>query len=396
MGVVMSKQGTTNIGKITDFYNGKAHEDCIDDNGQYILINSRFVSTSGTVVKKSLEQRFPLVIGDIAMVMSDVPNGKALARCFLIKEDKKYTLNQRICCFRSREALSDFLYYVLDRNKFYLSFDSGVTQTNLRKEEVLECPIYLPPLPEQKAIANILQTWDTAIEKTEALIAAKERQFGWLVTYLISNQFENPNWNRTTIGSIGEISSAGVDKKILDGERSVRLVNYLDVYHRDLIFSENLNHTVTAPSNKINKCSVQKGDIFFTPSSEIRGDFGHSAVAMENISDAVYSYHIIRLRPSIDIDLLYSAYAFRVCSFYKQISRFADGSGQRYVVSQNNFRKIKVALPPLPEQKRIAHTLNTAKQEIDTLKKLVDKYRTQKRGLMQKLLTGKWRVKTND
>ena len=50
--------------------------------------------------------------------------------------------------------------------------------------------------------------------------------------------------------------------------------------------------------------------------------------------------------------------------------------------------------PSLTEQKRIAETLNTARQEIDTLKTLAGQYRTQKRGLMQKLLTGKWRVKS--
>ena len=227
------------------------------------------------------------------------------------------------------------------------------------------------------------------------MITAKEKQFDWLIKTLISDQFENPNWERTTLGRIGEISSAGVDKKIVEGERNVRLVNYLDVYRYDSIYSGMLTHVVTAPDNKVSKCSVRRGDIFFTPSSEVRGDIGRSAVAMENIPDAVYSYHVVRLRPSIEINLLYSAYAFKAHSFYKQVSKFADGSGQRYVVSQNNFRNTEVALPPLPEQKRISHALNTARQEIDTLKTLADRYRTQKRGLMQKLLTGKWRVKVN-
>ena len=61
-------------------------------------------------------------------------------------------------------------------------------------------------------------------------------------------------------------------------------------------------------------------------------------------------------------------------------------------IKLRTLQSIEIALPPLPEQKRIAHTLNTARQEIDTLKTLTDQYRTQKRGLMQKLLTGKWRV----
>ena len=100
---------------------------------------------------------------------------------------------------------------------------------------------------------------------------------------------------------------------------------------------------------------------------------------------AVYSYHIVRLRPKIALDVLYSAFAFKSQSFFRQATILADGSGQRYVVSQNNFRKIRVALPPIEKQKRIACTLDAAKREIELLGRLVDLYHTQKRGLMQKL-----------
>ena len=54
---------------------------------------------------------------------------------------------------------------------------------------------------------------------------------------------------------------------------------------------------------------------------------------------------------------------------------------------------LKILLPPLNEQQEISETLSSARQEIDLLKQLADKYKTQKRGLMQKMLTGEWRVK---
>lgn len=59
-------------------------------------------------------------------------------------------------------------------------------------------------------------------------------------------------------------------------------------------------------------------------------------------------------------------------------------------------KKKTISLPLLEEQKQISETLSTAQQEIDLLKQLADKYKTQKRGLMQKLLTGEWRVKVQD
>jgi type I restriction enzyme S subunit len=57
-----------------------------------------------------------------------------------------------------------YLFYVLNRNKYFIAFDSGVSQTNLRKEEVLQCPILLPPLFEQKKIADCLTALDKKIE----------------------------------------------------------------------------------------------------------------------------------------------------------------------------------------------------------------------------------------
>ena len=57
---------------------------------------------------------------------------------------------------------------------------------------------------------------------------------------------------------------------------------------------------------------------------------------------------------------------------------------------------VSVPIPPLDQQKQIASTLNTARQEIDLLKKQAEAYRKQKRGLMQKLLTGQWRVRIKE
>lgn len=153
---------------IAEFKNGKAHEQFIDDTGNYIVVNSKFVSTEGDICKKSSVAFSPLNKGEIAMVMSDIPNGKALAKCFLVKQDKKYTLNQRICSIISEVCDNDFLFRVLNRNKYFLAFDSGTGQTNLKRQEVLECPIPLPPtIEEQSRIATVLSDMDSEISALE-------------------------------------------------------------------------------------------------------------------------------------------------------------------------------------------------------------------------------------
>jgi type I restriction enzyme S subunit len=68
-----------------------------------------------------------------------------------------------------------------------------------------------------------------------------------------------------------------------------------------------------------------------------------------------------------------------------------DGTGQKEL-SDKQILKLPIFLPSLPEQKSIAHTLGIAQQEITLLEQMAELYRTQKRGLMQKLLTGEWSV----
>ena len=140
------------------FTNGKAHEQFVSENGKYILINSRFVSTSGETRKYSSELLTPLFINDLAIVMSDVPNGRALGRIFLVDKDDTYTLNQRIGGLSVLGNLNPkYLAIVIDRNKHFLSFDDGKKQTNLKKEQITSCPIPLPPLEEQERIVKRIE-----------------------------------------------------------------------------------------------------------------------------------------------------------------------------------------------------------------------------------------------
>ena len=151
--VLPKKWESIKLGNLVDFYNGKPHEDIFSEDGSYFLINSKFISSGRQERKKVIEQRSPLKEGDVAMVMSDLPNRKALAKFFFVNKNNIYTLNQRVCrlCVKD-QVISKYLFYFLNRNTYYLKFDNGVSQTNLRKSEVLNCPILLPPFPEQKKL----------------------------------------------------------------------------------------------------------------------------------------------------------------------------------------------------------------------------------------------------
>ena len=154
----------TALGAEMNYVNGVAHEKEINVSGKYIVVNSKFISTEGQVEKRT---DYPYCLAeknDILMVLSDLPNGKALAKCFYVEESDKYTVNQRICKLKSKRVSSKLLYYLINRNPFFLSFDDGVKQTNLRKEDVLNCPLVIPKSPkEQSHIAECLSLIDKMI-----------------------------------------------------------------------------------------------------------------------------------------------------------------------------------------------------------------------------------------
>jgi type I restriction enzyme S subunit len=153
-----------NLEDLIEFRNGKAHEKDISKDGKFIVVNSKFISQEGKIKKHSNKQICKLEVGEITMVMSDVPNGKALAKCFYIDKNDTYTLNQRICALKPINVNSKFLIYILNRNRYYLMFDSGVGQTNLTKNEVLSCPLYIPKSEKEQAkIANFLNKVDDKI-----------------------------------------------------------------------------------------------------------------------------------------------------------------------------------------------------------------------------------------
>lgn len=176
---------------IVEFRNGKGHEKVIVEDGKYVVVNSKFISTNGIVKKYSDMQISPLYVDDILMVMSDLPHGKALAKCYLVDENDKYTLNQRIGAFHVKdktEISTKYLFYVLDRNLQLLRYDNGVDQTNLRKDDILDILIPIPSYSQQQKIVETLDVFKTLCEDNEngmpAEIQARQLQYDYYLKSL--------------------------------------------------------------------------------------------------------------------------------------------------------------------------------------------------------------------
>ena len=145
----------------------------------------------------------------------------------------------------------EFLYYLFEYNSDFLLANAGITATNIVSKSTFSNLIFeVPPLPEQRAIAEVLSDMDGLINALDALIAKKRAIKQATMQQLLTGKTRLPGfsgaWETKRLGEIGDISGAGVDKKVKPNELPVRLVNYLDVYNKTFLYSKDLTHEVSA------------------------------------------------------------------------------------------------------------------------------------------------------
>jgi type I restriction enzyme S subunit len=150
------------LSEVVEFISGKAQERLVTADGTVALLTARFISTGGKSVRwvDPESALTPARRGDIAMVMSDLPNGRALAKCYCVTEDGKYSANQRVCLLRVRDEttmLASYLYHFLDRNPQLLAFDNGQDQTHLKKGQILGIQVPIIPFADQEHTALMLE-----------------------------------------------------------------------------------------------------------------------------------------------------------------------------------------------------------------------------------------------
>ena len=256
-----------------------------------------------------------------------------------------------------------FVFYFLQNlrlDRFYAG--SGVPTLN--RNDVHKKSILIPSLPEQKAIASLLEKWDTAIEKTEALIEAKEKRFKWLLKTLISDQQDNPEWQKVKLGDICTFEY-GKPLKAQD-----RKGDQYPVFGSNGIVGSHNEYLVAGPFIVVGR----------------KGSAGTVLYSVNNGFPIDTTFYIDLQSEEIHLQFLY--YLLLLVELDK-ISAQSGVPG----LNRNDAYKISISIPSSVEQREITRTLDVASREIDLLKQLAEQYRTQKRGLMQKLLTGKWRVK---
>ena len=160
------------------------------------MVNSKFVSTNGEIKKFSNKQNEPLLKNELAFVLSDVPNGRALARTFLVDKPNKYTLNQRIAGITPHSDIDAYyLYITMNRNRYFLQFDDGVKQTNLSLDDMQKYIEWYPKSIEQQQIGALFLEIDNLITLHQRKCFCKKyswEQRKWIDMVNISTEMVDP------------------------------------------------------------------------------------------------------------------------------------------------------------------------------------------------------------
>ena len=194
-------------------------------------------------------------------------------------------------------------------------------------------------------------------------------------------------WVWASISDVTKLSFSSVDKKSVEGEKAVRLCNYMDVFYNRRIREGMPFMNSTASDSDIKKFTLNKDDVVLTKDSETPEEIAFAAVIDEQIDNLVCGYHLAVLRPDkakVTGEYLMSAINFH--PNHHQFVRLANGA-TRFGLGIDSHNNALIPLPPLAEQRKIAEILRTWDEAIETAEAELKAKQERKRWLMYKLLT---------
>jgi type I restriction enzyme, S subunit len=280
----------------------------------------------------------------------------------------------------------------------FWAYSYGLTEDRLRlyPKDFGMIPVILPPIAEQRRIAEILSNWDQAIAVQERLVANARAQKKALMQTLLTGKKRLPGfkgeWKKVRLDEAAYIIVSNVDKKSDADEAPVRLCNYMDVYRADRIEADMQFMRATAAMGQIKKFALKVGDVLITKDSETPDDIAIPSYVASTAPDLICGYHLAIIRSKKETDGQFLKFYFEHPHTRYFFGSRANGA-TRFGLTVGAIESAPITLPHLAEQKCIGEAIANAELEILRLVPLVQTLKREKSALMQQLLTGKRRVK---
>jgi len=278
---------------------------------------------------------------------------------------------------------------------FHSSIGVHVEKMIFKLEAWLKWDFNLPPARDQAQISEMLSTWDRSIDTVEALIVNARKQKAALMQTLLTGKRRLKGftaiWRRQQLSDAADVIVSNVDKKSRPGEHTVRLCNYTDVYSSDRIEGDQTFMSATASMAQIERFRLRVGDVLITKDSETPDDIAVPSYVASSSPDLVCGYHLAIIRPStVDGQFLKFLLEHPVSRQY--FASRANGA-TRFGLTVGAIEEAPLILPELNEQLEIGNLIRAAELNLHRLTSQMMALRQERHALMQRLLTGKRRVK---
>ncbi|WP_295810972.1 restriction endonuclease subunit S [uncultured Nitratireductor sp.] len=319
-------------------------------------------------------------IGRVYRVPQGAPKGIINPRLVRIAFDKSRVLPK----FAEAALEQRPLQRLLDRRSH------GGTMQGLNLDALASIRLSIPPLSEQRKIAEILRTWDEALEKLTALRAAKQERFTGLTQQIMGRGgIFAQRWPLKALSAVStqvRRKSAGDNHPVMTISAKSGFLMQSDKFARDMAGQSVERYTL-----------LHEGEFAYNKGNSKTAPYG-CVFRLERPTALVpFVYYCFALKPGLDPE--FYEHLFAAGALNHQLSRLIN-SGVRndglLNLYSDDFYSCRVPVPPIEEQRQIARALTAAKQERELLDDEIAALTRQKLGLMQKLLTGEWRVAAAD
>ncbi len=343
------------------------------------ITKSNFIrDTKKYITKSGLESSSAKIIPPFSILYSIYASLGKIAY-----SDLPVTTNQAILAIQPQDNLFyKFLFYFLhSTTRDIITLSSMTTQNNISLFVVQNLKIPLPPLEEQKKIADFLDKKTHQIEefinKKQKLITLLEEKKQTLINQCVTQGLDSSaslkdsgvewlgkiptHWEVRRLASFGSFSKGGNISRGDLSESGNSVILYGDIYTKYEIKTSNLKSKVAKDLESLAP-SICKGDILFAGSGETKEDIG-KAIVYQGDEKAFTGGDIIILR-QVENDSLFLSYSLN--SQYAKAFKAVESKGEIIVhIYASNLRELKIPLPPLEEQKAIAEYLDTQIEKID-------------------------------
>lgn len=372
------------------------HKDCV--RGKFLLsakdvVDGRVLCSEDSRIISdkdfnSIHAKYKLQNKDIVLTIVGTVGRSAIINNY----NQEYTFQRSVAILRPNESIvSEFLRDQIQSNSFQNELkkrQSVSAQPGVYLEDLGSVPCVVPPFAEQKKIAEILGTWDRAIEELADLITEKKELKRGLMQRLLTGTQRLPGFTKPW----QDVKLASLLNNISNKNKGLKIKTVLSVTNnRGFILPEEQFARVVASEDLSGYKIVKRGDFAYNPSRLNVGSIDR----LDSYDEGVLSpmYVVFKCNEKLHSD--YMKHWITTAEFNTKVRNSAQGS-VRETVDFKTLSSIKTFLPnDVAEQEAIAEVLTKADTEIDLLNQQLDVLKEQKRGLMQKLLTGEIRVKVD-